>query len=304
MNPNENDEDTCVTVRLDYGNCILGARSVQAFVGAFTSFDPNDIGQNFLGTVGSPNDYSEFSFPLGAEDQEFYIVMQQVRDLEEPDNGAGCVMSVEVQIGSGTCSTSRPTVAPTIPPTAGPTVTLAPTSSPLALCQSWDSSPLGSSGTTLTERIVGDSFGLPLFPTSCGSDGEGTFPDTYTFGGAVFYYEQVGPFRNPNDSQPSCMRVIVDPGTCQQPGSAGRSLVLVAAYTQFNPFVINQNYLGGFNDPQLIEEFGFVVQADESFYVVAHQIAATFEPDNGTGCVFSVTVEVDEENQARCGPTV
>ena len=296
---NPSSAPTCVTVMPDYGTCVLGARFAQVIIGAFSEFDPIDIGANFLGYIADPEDYTEFGFPLQGN-EEFYLVIQQIRTIEDVENGEGCVMSASLQIGDGnTCLTQSPTARPTVSPTMAPTGkdnTAAPTLSPLPLCQSQDFPPLGSSDTTIGERIVGDSFGLPLNPTSCSQYGTDRFPETYTYGGALFFFEQVGPFRNPN-AQPSCFKVTTDIGTCNL---NGRSLVLVATYTQFNSKAISRNYLGGFNDPNQIEDFWFQAQGDEAFYVIAQQIAATTDDNSGEGCVLSVVVEVEEDG-GRCG---
>lgn len=298
---NPSSKRSCASVTLDYGTCTIGARFVQVNIGAFTEFNPDDIGQNYLGSVGDTSSYNEFGFPVQGNEQ-FYVVIQQVRDVLATDNGEGCEMSVQVQIGPGTCFTKSPTSAPSSLPSSSPTkadVTSRPTVSPLPLCESQTFPPLGSSATTIVERIEGDSFGLPFVETDCFHYGQ-DFSPRNTFGGAEFYYALLGPFRNPNNEE-SCFRVSIDLGTCIL---NGRSLVLVAAHSRFNPTTISGNYLGGFNDPSNTNQaFGFRVKGGETFEIVAQQIGATIDPDNGAGCVLSVVVEVDEDEE-RCQTVV
>ena len=86
----------CVTVEIDIGTCVSSAGNTLIHTAAFSDFNPNDIGQHFLGDVGSRDDSFSFQFFVPPMTQ-FYIVGQQIRDIATQENGEGCVFSVTVR---------------------------------------------------------------------------------------------------------------------------------------------------------------------------------------------------------------
>lgn len=151
-------DDVCVRVTVDPGTCKTNnGRNALVHVTAFTQFNPLQQGIGYLGDIGDPDDFSEFSFIFPGDQESFVIVGQQIRDIQAEDNGAGCVFSVVVQFGNGICDdltrrpsppTPPPSPEPTVAPTtASPTVTPVPTAVGLPLCEWVDSSPFGSTGT-------------------------------------------------------------------------------------------------------------------------------------------------------------
>ena len=284
---NPSPEPTCTTVSIDPGTCVGDTFNTIVHVAAFTEFNPLDIGENYLGDVGARDDFFEFQF-FAPGDSKFYVVGQQILDINSPDNGEGCVFSAAVEIGTGNCGfTSPPTMeitsSPTAVPTTGaPSITPQPTLPHPEVCKIVESLPLGSNGNTISGRI-GASFGA----TTCGLS---FYPGTIGF--EPRYYSEVGPFYNPSP-EPACTTVSIDPGTCVSKVNE-HTLVHVTAFTEFNPLDIGENYLGDVGVTDDIFEFQFFAPGDSQFYVVGQQILDINSPDNGEGCVFSVAVGIGQ----------
>jgi hypothetical protein len=67
---------------------------------AYTVFDPDNITDGYLGDAG---EFLVFQFFLQPS-AEFFVVGQQIQDIQiGGENGAGCVFSATVEIGTGTC---------------------------------------------------------------------------------------------------------------------------------------------------------------------------------------------------------
>jgi hypothetical protein len=72
---NQAPAESCVFVTWDFGTCeILG--DVLAHPVAYTSFNPNDLSENYLGDTG-PSDTQQFSFNVDPS-STFFMVFQQV----------------------------------------------------------------------------------------------------------------------------------------------------------------------------------------------------------------------------------
>ena len=280
---NDSPDPACVTVLVDPGTCLSSSQNVLVHVAAFESFNPTNIGETYLGDVGSTDFVFEFSF-LAPGDSEFNIVGQQIYALDTAENGTGCVFSVTVEIGTGTCFTAQPTIEVTASPTIVP-VTSSPTSegytppptSPPRLCEPVESKPLGSSGNTILGRIgagfVGTRCGMSFYPGTIGDEPR--------------YYEEIGPFFNSSPVD-ACFTVLVYRGTCVN--SSQNMLVHVGAFTKFNSNDIGQGYLGDVGRTDDDFSFQFLVPGNSEFYIVGQQILDVSSPGNGRGCVFSVNV--------------
>jgi len=68
------------------------------FATAYSSFNPQDLSSGYLGDIGVPGSASEFSFNV-PPNEEFFVVGQQIRDINATDNGSGCVFSVVASFG-------------------------------------------------------------------------------------------------------------------------------------------------------------------------------------------------------------
>lgn len=92
MNPSA--ERTCVTINFYPGDCV-SSTNILIFATAFTQFNPNDIGQNYLGDVGQTDTVFTFEFSVEGN-EEFYFIAQQIRDIGVEDNGEGCMFTIQV----------------------------------------------------------------------------------------------------------------------------------------------------------------------------------------------------------------
>lgn len=98
---NTSPDFVCITVTIDIGDCVdpvVGNTLIHTT--AFTSFDPPNIPANYLGDVGDTDENFSFQFRAPGN-SEFVIVAQQILDIgNTPNNGNGCVFSVEVDNGN------------------------------------------------------------------------------------------------------------------------------------------------------------------------------------------------------------
>lgn len=90
---NSNDEPTCFACQFDRGTCEYNGISSLIHPVAYTSFDENDIGANYLGDISNADDFQIFSFTVPPK-AKFDIIGQQIRDIPSQNNGAGCIFSV------------------------------------------------------------------------------------------------------------------------------------------------------------------------------------------------------------------
>ena len=190
--------------------------------------------------------------------------------------------------------TSEPTLAPIVvtnAPTTAPVVTDAPTTAPVAggplpLNVPINSPPLGSSDTTIFGRMV-QSFE----PSDCFINpitGETNRPYPGTGGNSTRFYEVIGPFQNPN-ADLTCFTVDIAPGDCI---SGAAPLVIIGAFTAFNPENIGEGYLGDISNLGSDTQFQMNVVANGEFFLVGQQVNDNDSANTGVGCVFTVTVSI------------
>jgi hypothetical protein len=191
------------------------------------------------------------------------------------------------------------TIAPTSLPSESPT-TIEPTSSPvvsefLEFGQEYLAPPLGSSRRTIQGRMVArfDPTDCTIFDSPLMPPPQTNRPYPGTGGNSTQFYEVIGPFKNPN-SDLTCIAVDVDPGV--EPSASclngPNPLIIVGAFTQFNPLNIEEGYLGDIANVGEFPSFAFNVQGDAEFYIVGQQFLANNNAVNGVDCVFSVTVNL------------
>ena len=85
---------------VDVGTCISASLNTLVHTVAFLSFNPDDIGQNYLGDVGATDEVFSFQFTVPGN-SEFVVVGQQILDIDADNNGENCVFSVVVSDDSG-----------------------------------------------------------------------------------------------------------------------------------------------------------------------------------------------------------
>ena len=239
----------CARVSVDLGNC---GDSSLLFVAAFSEFDPVNQGNNYLGDIGWPERFSQFTFVVPAAG-DFFVVGQQRLPLvlTNQNTGEGCVFSVSVDFQS---YTSGPIEFP----------------------------PLGSTGTTITGDLRG------AFPTLCTDPP----PSSALFrGDREVFVERLGPFRNPSASA-ECVTVIVDSGTCQRPENfPPGNAIKVAAYSNFTADDPTIGYLGqnGLNSNRAFE---IPIAGNAEFYLVLLELRLTNAGFGIDGCTASVVIEI------------
>jgi hypothetical protein len=96
---NPNADITCVTVDLVPGTGCLSGSNDLVIIGAFTAFNPVDKGDGYLGDIANLGEFTEFGFKLPGNEQ-FALVMQQIRSNDNAENGVGCVVTATVDFGN------------------------------------------------------------------------------------------------------------------------------------------------------------------------------------------------------------
>ena len=269
-------EDTCVTVIIDKGSCEYKGHSLVQ-VAAYSTFDANNMASGYLGYIGDADAFHSFSFALPAA-TSFYLVGQQILPVDytgPAPHGDGCSLSVNVEIGEGSCPPVTTTTTPTIPvPPTLPAGTVV-----LDECVDQESLPMGSSSLsvygTMNDFFPSSCLDLNLFPGKGGRSGHS--------------YEIIGPFVNPSIERYQCVNIKVFPGTCTD--NPGNMLVHTSAYMDaFDPSDEDNNFLGSIGNPQTNSEFGFALPPGRAFYVIGRERGGA----NSQGCTFKVQASISD----------
>ena len=198
---NESPQEACAIVNIDFSACQQPSGLPLAHVVAYSSFNPANVSQNYLGD-GQLS--SNFEIPLQSQEKFFLVgfFSIQLNQTLLP-----CTFSVSVDFGQCTPSEAPssvpsliPSEAPSIVPTQGPTF--------LPNCETLPQTFTRVTGQNMDGRLERND----TMPSNC--DGPRPFPGV--IGTEPRFFNLVGPFVNDSPNE-RCATLVWNFGTCTRP---------------------------------------------------------------------------------------